>query len=113
MKFCEYGENYGYEYIELIRKSDMKQVYTSPAYHREDCNDVYDYSKIKSALNYYFDRVNSAINAQLANDKVPAEKKAELKLLDKNDFYVQSTYCLPIGYMKHPVNWKKDAQEFL
>lgn len=107
------NNGYGFEYIQLTRAGDMTEVYSSPAYMREDCNDVYDFDKIKERLNFYFERVNSGIRQQLESPKLSDEQKATLKLLDKSDYLVRSTTCQPPGVHVKEVNWSKKANEFL
>lgn len=108
----EYPEGYGFEYFSLVRKSDSKEVYTSPNYSREDCSDVFDFPKIWKTLNFYFTRVNSGIQQQIENTKIPEEQKKNLKLLDKKDYIVEFRLCVPIGMCKK-VFWWKEAVDFI
>ena len=65
-------------YLALKRKSDGTEVYSAP------CDD----DSMKH-IDFYFERVNSGIEAALSSDKTPVEKKAGLKLLRKEDFYLE------------------------
>lgn len=108
----EYPEGYGFAYIALIRKSDKKEVYSSPEYIREDCSDVLDISRIKKNLNFYFDRVNSGIQQQLESPKLTEDQKIALKLLEKKDYEIVCKKCLPMGWCQK-ILWKKEAEDFL
>ena len=81
-----YPEGYGFFYIQLVRKADMKEVYSSPLYGIDN-SDAMDRDKISARLNYYFDRINSGIKQQLESPKLTPEQKASLKLINKADYY--------------------------
>lgn len=107
-----YPEGYGFEYIQLVRKSDNKEVYTSPLYLLED-EDSMDIPKIADTLNYYFDRINDGIMQQLQSPRLTAEQKTNLKMLDKADYRVCRTRCIPPGYGHFPPIWSTEATTFL
>ena len=106
-----YPEGYGFNYIALVRKSDGKEVYSSPLC-RVDAPELIDLPRIKKNLNFYFDRVNSGIQQQLESPRTSPEQKASLKLLEKSDFEVICKKCVPIGWCQE-ILWKKEAKEFL
>lgn len=106
-----YPEGYGFDYIALVRKSDGKEVYSSPLC-RVDAPELIDVSRIKKNLNFYFDRVNSGVQQQLESPRTSPEQKASLKLLEKSDFEVICKKCVPMGWCREII-WKKEAKEFL
>lgn len=106
-----YPEGYGFDYIALVRKSDGKEVYSSPLC-RVDAPELIDLPRIKKNLNFYFDRVNSGIQQQLESPRTSPEQKASLKLLEKSDFEVICKKCVPMGWCSE-ILWKKEAKEFL
>ena len=69
-----YPEGYGFFYIQLVRKADMKEVYSSPLYGIDN-SDAMDCDKISARLNYYFDRINSGIKQQLGSTTLHLENK--------------------------------------
>ena len=107
-----YPEGYGFDYIQLVRKSDNKEVYTSPLYLLEDEYSI-DIPKIADTLNYYFDRINDGIMQQLQSPRLTAEQKTNLKMLDKADYLVCRTRCIPPGYGHFPPIWSTEATTFL
>ena len=107
-----YPEGYGFFYIQLVRKADMKEVYSSPLYGIDN-SDAMDRDKISARLNYYFDRINSGIKQQLESPKLTPEQKASLKLIDKADYYIRMATCVPPGYCFQPVLWTVEASSFL
>lgn len=106
-----YPEGYGFDYIALVRKSDGKEVYSSP-----EClignSEAMDLPRIKKNLDFYFDRMNSGVQQQLESPRTSPEQKASLKLLEKSDFEVICKKCVPMGYCEE-VLWKKEAEKFL
>lgn len=64
--------------LALKRKTDGTEVYSAPC--DADC---------MKHIDFYFERVNSGIEAALSSDKTPAEKKAGLNPLKKEDFYLE------------------------
>ena len=84
--------------LALKRKSDGIEVYSAP------CDD--DSMK---CIDFYFKRVNSGIEAVLSSDKTPAEKKAGLKLLKKEDFYLEEEAVWNYGgWHKHSSGIKSE-----
>lgn len=84
--------------LALKRKSDGTEVYSAPC----------DADHMKH-INFYFERVNSGIEAALSSDKIPVEKKAELKLLKKKDFYLEEEMIWNYGgWHKHSSGIKSE-----
>lgn len=96
-KYCD-DENYGFEYMALVRKSDGKEVYSCANFKRDDCDDVIDYDKVMKAFEFYIGRINSGIEQQLNSPKMTEEQKKELKISKKEDYLMQMRVCMPIGY---------------
>lgn len=107
----EYPEGYGFAYIALIRKSDEKEVYSSPDYSRLESKDI-AIPKIKKNLEFYFNRLNSGIQQQLESPKLSDEQKKTLKFLEKKDYMIYCKLCVPMGCCQKII-WKEEAEDFL
>ena len=108
----EYPDGYGFTYFALTRKSDGKEVYSSPEKMNEDHSEVIDYRAVKKNLNFYFDRVNSGIQQQMESPKLTEDQKKNLNLLNKHDYEIVCKRCVPMGWHQE-ILWKKEAKDFL
>lgn len=98
-------------YMQLVRISDNKEVYT--------CANCYDFDtqcfytdKILSTFEYYFDRVNSGIKQQLESPKLTDEQKKQLKLLDRKDYVIRFTKSMDLGCRFQPILNESNYKEF-
>lgn len=96
-----------FNYFSLRRKSDGVEVYTSPDYKMDGTSDVFDFDKIISRLDFYFERVNSGTIQKLQSNKLTMEEKIQLKMLVPSDFEIWYQKFMPMGMAKC-VYWKKD-----
>lgn len=104
----EYGVR-DFDYFSLVRMSDNKEVYTSPAYAFD--GDVLDFHRIGKTLNYYFERVNGHLMQQLQSPRLTMEEKISIKLLDVEDYVVKFKKFTPNG-MAEIVYWTKPAKTY-
>lgn len=95
-----------FNYFSLRRKSDGVEVYTSPEYKLGD-SDAFDFNKIISRLDFYFERVNSGIIQKLESNKLTMEEKIQLRMLLPSDFEIWYQKFMPVGMAKC-VFWKED-----
>lgn len=77
-----YPEGYGFNYIALVRKSDGKEVYSSPLCW-VDAPELIDLQRIKKNLNFYFDRVNFRSPAAVGITQDFARAESELEAAGK------------------------------
>lgn len=96
-----------FNYFSLVRKSDNKEVYTSPEY-KLDGTDVLDRTRIESTLSYYFKRVNGFTFQQMQSPKLTDEQKANLRILKAEDYVVKFKKFTLVG-MAPIVYWTNEA----
>lgn len=102
-----------FDYYSLVRKSDNKEVYTSPDYQFSDVLGPRAIAMISERLKFYFDRVNSGIRKQLENPNLTEEQKKDLKLLDVNDYVIKYVQNKELGCMFQRVYWTKEASDWI
>ena len=98
-------------YFSLRRKSDDIEVYSSPAYFRDDSTEIINFEHVYERLNFYFERVNSGIKQQLESPKLSNEQKASLKLLNTDDYYIAMMEMWNDGGYFKKTLWKEDYRK--
>lgn len=98
------------KYFSLCRKSDGKEVYTSPYY--EIASEIVDREHVLKNLKFYFTRVNSGIEGQMNSPKTPLEVKKTLKLLDYADYNVSLMELHSSGGYFTRTIWTEDFLDF-
>lgn len=104
-------------YFSLVRKSDNKEVYTSPAYESDKTDDTgrferLDKERICQTLEYYFKRVNGYTSQQRQNPKLTDEQRSSLRYLYTGDYVINYMKFTPIGIAKK-ILWTEEAQNWL
>ncbi len=99
-------------YFSLVSKETGKEVYTSPAYLREDGSEVFDWFKVLNVFKFYLDRVNSGIAGQMSSLKTSPEAKAKLRLLEPSMFkFAYMSLENSGGYIAKLI-WEKELIDF-
>ena len=99
-------------YFSLVSKETGKEVYTSPAYLREDGVEVFNWYKILDVFKFYLDRVNSGITSQMSSPKTSPEDKAKLRLLEPSMFKMVYMSLENNGGYSSKAIWSKELADF-